>query len=178
MLLCVCDIETTGLDPGTCGVLEIGAVMFDTCSLATVGSPFSCLVRPHDGVRWEPAAREMNDALFGECLASGVSGSVAMMLFRQWLGACGDPDLTFCGSNFGKLDWQFLSRMPQWDRVCHSHRFLDVGSLFFNPDMDSGVPSTAECCRRAGLSPAGAEHRALTDCQVVVELLRYLWRIA
>src|SRR5688572_12700985 len=62
-ILCI-DIETTGLDPETCQIIELGALIGD-CSEGTIEAEYSVLVK-HDVYQGEAFALQMNSQIFKE----------------------------------------------------------------------------------------------------------------
>lgn len=181
------DIETTGLDPDYCQVLEIGAV-FETWDRPVEQlESFQVLVK-HDRIVGSPYALAMNVDILRELgNGRGVSPGDAISSFYAWLfkvGACKDgmylggpvceqTPLTFAGKNFGKFDYQFLKQMPGWDKINHrvSHRFIDPAGLYWQ-EGDVELPGTAACLKRAGLD-ADVKHRAVADAQDVIRLVRF-----
>jgi hypothetical protein len=185
------DIETTGLDPETCDVLEIGMVVDDTLHPEVpVEKLPSCriLVRPEDECyRGQPYALSMHPKLFRE-IAEGMKNDRegARIWHPEHVGAPvydflvtnNLPDVTpnyfrhvtAAGKNFANFDARFLRKLG----ISFRHRVLDPGSLYFNPVLDDKMPDFAECLRRAGLEPTVA-HTAVEDAQDVIRLLRVAW---
>lgn len=171
------DIETTGLDPDSCQVLEIGAVCDDTDKLLTEAPQWSTLVMPRNMfVAGELIGIVMNAELLKELMhaqkvglgyETTLSAIPALTTFIQQ--HC-TGKITIAGKNFANFDLQFLSRMPGWAGIKHSHRFLDPGSMFVN-SRDNVMPDTAECLRRIGAAPL-VKHRALDDAYDVCRLIR------
>jgi hypothetical protein len=191
------DIETTGLDPDTCQVLEIGAV------INTPGIPLTELptfrYRILRGIyRGEPHALGLNRDLLMALAAKGqnpiavIKDSDAMPLGRDWYGhedgftrkltawlrVWGIDPVKFvaAGKNFANFDAPFLKKLktPGAPIIQWHHRILDPGSMYVR-QADTFVPDTAECCRRACLDPddiPGEEHTSIHDALVVVALIR------
>jgi DNA polymerase III epsilon subunit-like protein len=119
--LMVVDVETTGLDPKGCGLLEVGAVRSD-------GATWYARVALERGCRVEPEALEVNgiDALdLGECM----SRQLVDRQFSQWL-AGGLEQMPFeryllVGRN-PSFDMDFIARwLPESSR-CFQRRALDL----------------------------------------------------
>lgn len=190
------DIETTGLDPETCEILEVGAVINNPATpledLPTFR--FRCLRDVYTG---EPYALGMHSELFKD-LASQ-TGNTALRgedfytrpqdwyglecefprKFADWFRAWGiDPQkFVAAGKNFANFDAPFLKKIKGAEPIKWHHRILDPGSMYVRAD-DEFLPDTDECCKRAGIDPAdvpGDEHTAIHDALVVTALIRNYW---
>lgn len=184
------DIETTGLDPETCEVLEIGAVINSTIDLEGLPTFRYRILR--DSYKGEPYALNMHQDLFKDLATKKrTTGSHSVggsrwhkewyglecefpEYFADWLRSWGiDPTkFTAAGKNFAGFDGPFLKKIKGDVNWCH--RVLDPGSMYARSD-DEVVPDTLECCRRAGIRPEnipGDPHTAIHDALVVVELIR------
>jgi len=167
------DIETTGLDPDTCQILEIGAVIDDWTTPVDELPVFHCYI-DNGEIVGQPYALAMNTNIL-RAIAERKGKHVAVVASCLWNWLCANglqqgPD-TFAGKNFAKFDLQFLKYLPGWDRLEICHRSIDPGMLFWNPAIDNGVPSTEVCMERAGLTGPVA-HTAVEDAKTVVELIR------
>lgn len=172
------DIETTGLDPSVCSILQIAGVLDDTASWGVVPvnelPSFNWYFNP-GVVSGDLAAFAINKELIqrittGEGVFKDYS-RVAMNLglFLQDHGVVGK--VTLAGKNVAGFDLGFLRRLPGWGELGIHHRVIDPGMLWWNPKTDDPLPSTALCCARAGLEYDG-RHDALGDARQVVELIR------
>lgn len=188
------DIETTGLDPETCEVLEVGAVVHIP-AVALEKLPtfrYRILRKSYKG---EPHALSMHKDLFKDLATKGrntgmLGDYTGEHLAKDWYGfECEFPShfakwlrswdvdptkFVAAGKNFAHFDEPFLKKIKGTEPTnCH-HRILDPGNMYVRPD-DEFVPSTLECCRRAGVRPEnipGNPHTAIHDALVVVELIR------
>jgi len=177
------DIETTGLDPETCQILSIGAVIEDWETPVDKLPSFECYVdngkitgsayalSMHSKILRAIATKDTDvEILKPNCIAEE---------FEEWLSqhdleSC-EKRLTVAGKNFGSFDRQFLERLPYWQDLIHiEHRCIDPGSLYYRPDIDDGLPDTKTCMERAGIAGEVA-HTALEDALVVVKLIRKWW---
>lgn len=187
------DIETTGLDPETCEILEIGAVINDPAT-PLEGLPTFCFRCLRDVYTGEPYALSMHRDLFRD-LANAPKSTVDSeargsdsryahpdafkRMFSRWLQSWGIDSTNFvaAGKNFANFDARFLRRLSLADMVKWHHRILDPGSMYVRGD-DEFMPDTTECCKRAGIYPGdvpGEEHTAIHDALVVIALIRNHW---
>jgi oligoribonuclease (3'-5' exoribonuclease) len=172
------DIETTGLDPSTCQVLEI-AMIADVQTLAVCDCPvFHAIIEPEGPIVGEPCALAMNAVLLRK-IGEGVSERLSVILRRLdiWLDHNTTSGLsTLLGKNVGSFDWQFVKRLEGFPRYRFSHRFLDVGSMYAK---SSGVQSQAELAKQVvnTCSIPGKEHEAVYDARVSLALARAGWGI-
>jgi len=187
MKLISIDIETTGLDPATCSVLEIGAVIFDPQPDLNPALRFRPVtferIISHQRIQGEPYALQMNADLIAEIAGTKethveIRTAVEMIGdFRDFLEKnCEDGEkLTIVGKNYDAFDRQFLARVPGWNNVTKTRlarRVLDVGSLCFCPD-DGEVVNLTKCLAKLGVRD-DVSHRALDDAlQVMTVVTRF-----
>jgi len=176
------DIETTGLDPETCQILSIGAVIDDWKTSVTELKTFHGYI-DHQQFTGTACALAMHGAIFQAIHDDGDEDVIVYhpddlaSEFENWLSyhqvAPYVEKLTIAGKNYGGFDHQFLKRLPNWTSIVRTHhRCIDPGNLFFDPEIDDVPPSMEVCMRRAGLEGVVA-HTALEDAQMVVRLVRY-----
>lgn len=142
------DIETTGLNPRTCQILEIGAC-YGT-------RQFHCYV-DNDIIYGEPYALQMNHAIL-KIIADGAKRDRLIRpegvanQFAIWLKTLTSRITTIAGQNFAAFDKQFLDRLPGWKEIKFDHRIIDVGNLYWEPSIDGDkLPNLKKCMQRAGL---------------------------
>lgn len=160
------DIETTGLSPHTCQILEFGAVDSQT------GAIFHRYIK-HESYAGDAIALAMNAEILRRVDKEGIPDYELAYEFSRWLGSIGlgEEKILFAGKNFGAFDLQFLSRIHDWRRQIKSyHRYLDPAMLYALPS-DPCPPDMATCMERAGLA-GNVKHTAVEDAQVVVHLLK------
>lgn len=164
------DIETTGLDPETCQILEIGAVRIGA-------TPFHCYVI-YDQIQGEPCALHMNHNILREIVVRDpkyvfLKPQEVWYHFSAWLPH--DAKITIAGKNYGSFDKQFLDRLHGWKKLMSriaSHRFIDSGNLFWQPAIDGDrLPSLQTCMRRAGMV-CNVPHDAVSDAKIVLRLVQ------
>lgn len=181
------DIETTGLDPATCDVLEVGVYYEDTDARAS-RDRLPCFHKYilKDSYRGEPFALAMNQRIFQKILELNkqrLKGEPTPELcahpdlladsFYQWLY---DYDIRLPipigGKNVSGFDLPFLkANFRAWTQFKFHHRVVDPGMLYFDPRTDKVPPDLKECKKRAGL-PELVSHEALDDAWDVIQLVR------
>lgn len=174
------DIETTGLNPETCDIVEIAAIADDWSNPQPLESlfRFHCYVLPANGVyKGEPYALSMHPESFRRI--SKLEGSYDYFLpgevcanIQKWMYNIGlncSNGITVAGKNFGIFDFQFLKRLPNWNLKIN-HRVIDVGNLYLEKN-DTKIPDSKECLKRAGIG-GEVSHTAMEDALDVVKLVR------
>jgi len=188
------DIETTGLDPETCDVLEVAAIIDNDSTVSVTKLPTFRYRFVRKLYRGESAALAMHKDLLADLAGRkpfvklagarwisssrdyyGPPNGFAHYL-GQWLHDNMVDPLTFvvAGKNFAHFDALFLRKLPGLSELVKwHHRVLDPGNMFVLSD-DLVVPDTNECCKRAGVSldTQGLRHTAIYDAQMVVSLVR------
>jgi oligoribonuclease (3'-5' exoribonuclease) len=173
------DIETTGLNPDTCQVLEVAAVIEDWKSDIDALPVFHRLIE-HDQIVGEPFALALNHRILAElakppgecetlrCEPWEVRGLLASFLERYKI----DPDeaILAAGKNFSGFDRPFLNRLPHFDLKFH-HRVIDPGMAYWNPLIDETPPDTKTCKERAGIQ-GEVSHRAVDDARDIIRIIR------
>ena len=182
MKLLSIDIETTGLDPRTCSVLEIGAVVFDPQPVIQGGDPakrrwqtFEYLLK-HTRVQGEAYALGMNADILKEITGQKRThipiGNVTEVItnFRGFLldNIAAGEKYTIVGKNYDAFDAHFLDRLPGWSQrilpLCE-RRTIDLGSLCFCAE-DGKVLNLDGCLAKLGIRGM-VTHRALDDAMAV-----------
>lgn len=164
------DIETTGLNPETCQVIEFGAVMVDL--ELGVKVEFHRYVR-HELYIGEAYALGMHSELLKKINSSVFSTTPELLgiEFSVWLqGFLIDKRAVVAGKNFGMFDYAFLRRLPGFEGLFY-HRVLDPGMLYFDPKVDQVPPDLKTCWIRQFGTEQPVAHTALEDARMVADLL-------
>lgn len=184
------DIETSGIDPKTCEIIEFAAVL-DDLSCAHPPSvdrlpSFHCYLAK-DSYTGEPYALSMHSTIFRRIAERHLeenrnkyhffSAERFGNSFKQFLlnnGYALEHDkvvITAAGKNFAAFDLQFLKYDSDFCKhIDVRSRVLDPGVLFLNSN-DNQIPGMEECKRRAGMD-GFVSHDALSDAKDVVCLCR------
>lgn len=172
------DLETTGLDPKTCHILEIGMVIEDTGIVSSVYDlpHFHTYVTRDCPIVGEAYALAMHREILSRIAerppeytytpARNLVGAMTAFLAVNGL----RPPYNVAGKNFATFDLLFLRALPNWDLKFH-RRVIDPSILFFDPFVDTVLPDTQLCMKRAGID-GESKHTAIEDAEIVVNLLR------
>ena len=175
------DIETTGLNPENCQVLEIGAVVDDGTTPIEDCPTFHCYV-DHGLILGEPFAVSMHPTILRR-IATHEDGYTYLQpwevatRFRDFLKENSlDPEnkkIVVAGKNYASFDARFLRKLTNWDKhVRVHHRILDPAVMYWQPEIDGvELPDTKTCMERAGISGEVA-HTAVEDATAVARLIR------
>jgi oligoribonuclease (3'-5' exoribonuclease) len=178
------DLETTGLDPDNCQIIEFGTVCADTEHPET---PVEELPRFHTYIRaefysGEPYALSMHGEIFRRIATKEppyqylwvyeLAEAFDNFAIRQGLRR--DAKVTAAGKNFAAFDLAFLRfHCPELaSRI--SHRSFDPAMLYYKPFVDAKIPDLKTCLERAGIFKPVA-HTALEDAEDVIRCLNAGW---
>jgi oligoribonuclease (3'-5' exoribonuclease) len=190
---CAIDIETSGLNPDTCQILQVAAVYDDLNIRAPIESlpkiEFYVVEKIYKG---EPYALAMNVEIFKKLagkeltytqkvcsedilpkLRNWLTSEVKLEVEGKTLLSPGIVKINVAGKNFANFDNLFFRKLKSYgESIAFHYRILDVSSLYFDPGLDTKcLPSTEECMKRARI-PGSVAHTALEDAINVVELIR------
>ena len=169
------DIESSGLDPETCQIIEIAVVIDDLNDQ-----------KPLDQVKHpiyvgEPFALALNARIFkllsDRTTPSMDTQSAATELHGFFQEHFGKDKINVLGKNVGTFDYRFFMRDPHLRRLADRffrHRMIDIGALYLKPGDDQ-IPGMEECMRRAGIENPVVTHEALQDCKDAIQLMRVWW---
>ena len=166
------DLETTGLDPETCQVLEIGAVAQELGGKEI--ERFHAVI-DHKELYGSPFALSMNQRLI-QMIADGGAKSpyIVWRDFYSWLDDyTSEPTdrVIVAGKNFAGFDRPFIERSDPATASLFFHRVLDPAMFYMKSD-DDFPPSLSDCLERAGL-PNIVTHSALADAVQVRDLIEH-----
>jgi oligoribonuclease len=191
------DIETTGLDPQKCQVLQIGAVIEDTNRVMPLDqlAKFNCIVE-HQEYVGQPTALAMNSKILkvlGDMerlvdkeervnyrkINNIVPVGMVAQSFSMWLIAngfkateTGAVKINAAGKNFATFDKLFLQNIIGWTaKIQMRQRIIDPAILFVDWINDDSLPNLNSCIRRAGLD-GEVSHDALDDAIDVIRVIR------
>ena len=174
-----------GLNPETCQIIQIGAVIDDLTKpeVPVEELPHFYKNIGHDSYQGEAFALHMNSRIF-EQLAIGDDKNIMvsqlpkmfaaflMHHFESKFGSLLDS-VTFAGKNFASFDARFLNKIEGFDTYFRiAHRTIDPAMMYMRRE-DTKIPNLQTCCDRAGIElDSSLQHDALYDAQLVTKLVR------
>jgi DNA polymerase III epsilon subunit-like protein len=180
------DIETLGLDPETCDIVEFGAVIengaeniedlpkfhaYITKSDKNYkGNIYAINLHAENGIIKKLNERKDKDSPH----AYFIGISRLEYRFKEFLSENNYPlytPITVAGKNFANFDQPFLKYNGFPQTISFDFRTIDLGNLFLR-SSDEQIPSLQECKRRAGIGGKVA-HTAVADALDVVECIRW-----
>jgi len=191
------DLETTGLNPETCQVLQIGAIVDDLQNpKPREECPTFNMIVSHEQFQGEAYALQMNSWIFKRIAGISVNETVDAIPVGR-VGArtvsvkhglkTTDPFDAFgvflaehfwdekkrktqaivAGKNVASFDMKFLP--PSVTENFH-YKTIDPAMLYFRSE-DNSPPSLTKCLTRAGLDGT-VSHEATDDAWAVIQLIR------
>jgi len=177
------DLETTGINPNTCDVLEFGAVLDDLQNINPIEDlPLFHCYFVKDVYSGEPNGLSMHSTIFKR-IANREDGyrycnaEKFSFLFKKFLLDNGYEEkhgrvlINVAGKNFGSFDLQFLKLKTDFlKHIALRHKILDPAILYYQKG-DTELMGTLDCKKRAGLEEA-VKHDAISDAIDVIKLIR------
>ena len=192
MLYVSIDIETTGLIPEKCNVIQFGAVLEDTEKNLPINelpkyevllewneyrADSTWALRQHVAI-WDKLETYKNKSEEEKEKANIIKPWELGESFQYWLLTHGviekktDP-INVAGKNFAAFDWRHLEHVPNFFKhIKFSSRIIDPAMLYWNPKEDKRTPSLGDCLKRAGMEKE-IEHTAVADALDVIKVIRY-----
>lgn len=188
------DIESCGLNPKNCDILQFAAVIDDLSDPLPIeelpkfqtyfiqetykGEPYALGMHPQIFKKIANAQRNrIEENEFGERFMNILDLPSALKYFLQKNGVPENPRtgkirITVAGKNVGMFDLPFLNEKLKngWGDITILHRVIDPAILYYLPG-DKNLPDSATCLERAGMAGEVA-HTALEDAIMVVKLIR------
>lgn len=160
------DTETTGLQPETDRIIELGAVIFEE------GKPvrtFSSLV--NSGLFIRPSSQTVNH-IDNEALKTAPREPEAYEAFLEFLGGAAKGEILLCAHN-AKVDFSFLKKALE--RVQKHAVFYYVDTLSLSRKYLTGMPDYKQgtIAQELGIENEDA-HRASSDAKVCGQIM---WNI-
>jgi DNA polymerase III epsilon subunit-like protein len=187
------DLETTGLDPSYCQILEIGAVVDDMAwpdklpnwknGLAFGGRPFFHAYLVNEVITGSAYALMMNAAIIEKIAKrkdyksfNFYTPEEAVEKFLDFVyehfPSNSYKKVTVAGKNFSSFDRNFLVKLPNSGELMSRfhHRVFDPGSMYFGSE-DTELPNLETCLKRAGIG-GEVTHNACEDAYQVIQVIR------
>jgi DNA polymerase III epsilon subunit-like protein len=189
------DIETTGLNPKTCDILQFAAVLDDTSNPKPIEDlPRFEAIFIQDSYKGDPFALSMHSEIFKKiaisrkknleyCPDNNIHFMIIDFLPTALASFLLKNDFSFseknsniyiniAGKNVSSFDIPFLNaKIKDWEGICFLNRSIDPAILYFDLENDVSLPDMKTCMQRAGIDGEVA-HTAMEDALVVVKLLR------
>lgn len=195
------DIETTGLNPETSQILQIGIILEDTNNpLPFDKIPKLNLIFRSSEIKGSLKALTINAELIARiCMyeesdyairssmeknlnAIFTDEEFATSQITYWLiengfvpSTNGQITINVAGKNFGFFDKRFLEKLPGFKQIQIRSRILDPSILYVDWKNDSTLPSLKQCKERAEIE-GEVTHDAIDDAWDVILTLRKFYK--
>lgn len=178
------DIEATGLNKERHDILSIGMIVVDTDKVGKKPKlkdlPHLYIAIKHEEISGNLYALNMNKDLIEGIVKGHVEGAKLLDVVEAGQTIAdfldthfGENKITVIGKNAATFDIPFIESqfwMTLGGKRFH-HRVLDVGSMYYDPNVLDEVPNLKQCKELAGIDGI-VTHNALEDAFDVVLLER------
>jgi oligoribonuclease (3'-5' exoribonuclease) len=192
MIYASIDLETTGLDPETCQIIEFGMYIEDTTKMLPreklpyfhcyinnefiSGEAYALNMHLQSGLLQKIIDKSLNKKVDGHWLNLDYLHTCIVNHFtKEYEKYTGKPHkgkISVAGKNFNGLDKNFLVNADKNFKNLFHHRVIDPAILYYDKKLDKEVlPDLSTCKKRAGLNEI-VTHNALDDAWDVIQLLR------
>lgn len=191
MKITAVDLETTGLNPKRCQILEIGLAIFDfqnpqhqNCSIEELPTFSTYVFNSDNSIQGEYYAINMNQKiierilhredpeiskLYDFCPIEQLTTKVSNFLQQHYQP---EEQIILAGKCHDALDIPFLKQHSKlWETNNFHFKIVEPAMLFFDPNQDQEPPGLETCLKRAGINKK-VTHNALDDALDVIRLLR------
>jgi len=191
------DLETTGLNPETCQILEFGAVLEDTNNIKPLDelpTYHAYIKHPGGNISGNIYALDLNKEIISNLknekdLKDKYNFIKVEDLADDFLAWCKIQGLEIkesthkggtnfsctinvAGKNFSGFDRKFLENVPDFTKkIRMRQRVIDPAILFIDWENDTSAPHLELCKQRANISGV-VTHLAVDDAMDVIKLLR------
>lgn len=170
------DLETTGTDPRSLYILEIGAIAVESETLREIGRFHEVIHYQRTGL--EPVvvgSMHEKNGLWVACAASGTTLDQALDGFSAWVESLDAALPALLGRNVGTFDRQALEcARPGICKPFH-HRHVDLSTISF---LSRWAPDFVGGWKELCPPQEGTDHRALDDAEKAIAdfaaLIEYL----
>lgn len=195
MRYCSIDIETTGLDPAKCDILQFAAVLDDLNDPKPISKlpSFTACFTKKEPIMGDPFALSMHPEILRK-IADAQKNKLEQNEQGEWFMPIEELPTAFmafllkhdyvpekngiirvnvAGKNVASFDMQFLkAKIQKWYPISFYQRTIDPAILYWDAKRDQQLPDLKTCMERARIKGEVA-HTALEDALVVVKLLRH-----
>lgn len=169
----ILDLETTGLDPKRCQILEIGAILLND-QLDPIDAFSRLIYHDLNALYWETTAYELHEkngllADLDDPSKPKVSLDQAQSELIALYARHGATERAILVGNNPQFDRGFVDAQAAGLSALLDFRNLDVSSLRY---VAAAVAGVSHKRLKSAFRPNGAQHRALSDCEACLTELR------
>ena len=178
--LIIFDVETSGKDPRTCSIIQLGAVQFLKTGHLT-SERFSIHIKPYTSV-WEEEAQKIHKISETWLSRVGFDLGMGLIAFQNWIEKlgyeCKDFYLAMWSNGFDteclKKAYNYCGKYP------FNYKSYDIASFVRLYLGGYGMlpmkkPSLVKCCNILNVIPFTPSHDALVDAINTAKLLQFVY---